>query len=160
MGGESDLATEIYIPIWFELLLSSAWLVHKYESPSGIVIVVASAGLVYRVLDTSQSWYNIFIKERILKVVSVARSLALVTINFFELSVIFGLLSFFFRFHNFYPEFDNVRQSLRNSIGFITTMGSPFDPTSWAGGLLYHSEIAFGLAFLNCDSQSRSFTTA
>jgi len=72
----------------------------------------------------------------------------LAIINYFELSIIFGLLSFVFRYDNFNPAFVTVTESLRHSIGVITTMGSRFDPASVVGGLLYYFEIAFGLAFL------------
>jgi hypothetical protein len=85
--------------------------------------------------------------------VSPVRSIVLVTINFFEISIIFGLLSLLFSHNNFNPDFENVTQSLRHSIGVITTIGSRFDPASVAGGILYYSEIAFGLAFL-FDEQS------
>ena len=82
------------------------------------------------------------------KPLSAVRSLALVTINYLELVIIFGLLAFHFRFDHFYPPFASITESLRYSIDVITTTGSRFDPASVVGGLLYYFEIAFGLGFL------------
>ncbi len=143
----SHLAVEIYVVAWFCLLLFFIWLVATIKLFSPIPLVVISATLIWRLLDISQSWFNIFMKIKV-EVLSPVRSLVLATINYFELSIIFGLLSFIFRYDNFNPTFVNVSQSLRHSIGVITTMGSRFDPASVLGGLLYYSEIAFGLAFL------------
>jgi len=104
--------------------------------------------LIWRQLDILQAWYNTFLKEEKVKALSAARSLALATINYLELAVIFGLLTFLFRSGNFNPGIITITESLRHSIGIITTIGSRFDPATAVGGLLYYSEVVFGLAFL------------
>jgi hypothetical protein len=143
----SYLVVEIYVVTWLCLLLLSIWLIATNEPFSLAALVVISAVLIWRMLDISQAWFNIFLRREP-KVLSPPRSLVLATINYFELSIIFGLLSFLHRIDNFYPTFANITQSLRHSIGVISTTGSNFDPASVGGGFLYYSEIAFGLAFL------------
>ena len=143
----SPVAVDIYVLIWCFFLIFLACLVATIQSFSLVALTVISAILVWRLLDISQSWFNIFLRRKV-EVVAPVRSLVLAVINYLELWLIFGLLSFLFRYGNFYPPFETITQSLRHSIGVITTMGSGFDPASVGGALLYYFEIAFGLGFL------------
>jgi len=141
--GWSPLFVEIYVLVTFSLLCFFVWWVYISE-----LLCVAIAGYaIWRLVDILQAWFNTF-KDPDIQASSSLRSLVLAAINYLELTMIFGLLAFFFRHDNFYPEFANIRESLRYSIGVITTMGSHFDPASWVGGIIYYSEIAFGLSFL------------
>lgn len=145
--GWSHLAVEIYVLVWFFLLVGFIWLIWAMEPFPLCILIFLTAIFIWRLLDISQSWFNIFMKKEV-EVLSPVRSLVLAVINYFEISIIFALLSFLFREGNFNPSFTTVTESLRHSIGVITTTGSRFDPASVAGGLLYYFEIAFGLAFL------------
>lgn len=140
----SYLAVEIYVVAWFSLLLLFAWLFSRIECLPLFIFILAVS--IWRLSDISQSWFNIFFYQEP-EVLSPVRSLVLATINYFELAIVFGLLAFFFR-EEFNPAIVTITESLRYSIGVITTMGSRFDPASWVTGLIYYLEIAFGLAFL------------
>lgn len=139
---ESHLLVEIYVMAWLLLLLFFVWLV----SIDKLSLIVALIFIIWRLTDISQSWFNIFVRIRP-RVLSPVRSLILAVINYFELVIIFGLLAFF-NGNNFYPPIENITQSLRHSIGIITTMGSPYDPATIITGFTYYIEIGFGLAFL------------
>lgn len=144
---QSHLAVEIYVVVWFFMLMLIAWLVWAFDPLPLVPLIVVTAILVWRQLDILQAWFSTFLKVRI-NALSPVRSLVLATINYLELAVVFGVLTFLYRFGNFNPGVVSITESLRHSIGVITTIGSRFDPASLVGGLLYYSEIVFGLAFL------------
>jgi len=146
--GWSPIAVDIYVFTWFFIIFSLVWLIPALEPlpTAGLAIVVVV--LAWRQLDILQAWFHIFIVPHPLRPASPIRSLALTVINYIELFLIFGLLAWVFRFENFYPPFATITESLRYSIGVITTAGSHFDPASVIGALIHYSELAFGLAFL------------
>ena len=144
---QSHLAVEIYVVVCFSILLLLIWPVSVLDPLSLFGRIFLAIFLVWRQLDILQAWYNTFLKEEV-KAISAVRSLALATINYLELAVIFGLLTFIFRSGNFYPGIVTITESLRHSIGVITTIGSRFDPATPFGSLLYYSEVVFGLVFL------------
>ncbi|KTB48879.1 hypothetical protein DEALK_17260 [Dehalogenimonas alkenigignens] len=137
------LVVEVYVTFWLVCLLVLAWAIGIAGSLPALLLLV----IIWRLLDISQAWFHTFLKHRV-KALSPVRSLALATMNYFELFIIFGILAYQFRTDNFYPSFVTITESLRYSIGVITAMGSKFDPASVLGGLLYYGEIAFGLGFL------------
>lgn len=106
--------------------------------------------LLWRLSDIIAQWFKnyIFGSGRLL---SVPRFLILTLINYLEVAIIFGIIAFVFK-NGFRDDLGNpfasVLQSLRYSIGVITTMGSMFEPSSWYGYLIFFVEIGCAVLFL------------
>ncbi len=78
----SYLVVEIYVIVWFLLLLSFIWLVSVCKLHPLIIIVLST----WRLSDITQSWFNIFMDVEP-RVLSPVRSLLLAVVNYFELAV-------------------------------------------------------------------------
>ena len=79
--------------------------------------------------------------------ISSRRFLILNLISYVEVWLIFSYLSFVHK-TAFSPEFCSIGQSMRYSIGILTTMGSNFEPATTCGGILFGLEVLAGLLFI------------
>lgn len=109
-------------------------------------IIFFTIFLSLRLIEIIWAWAHVYISPAGF-IKSPLRTFILTGINYFEIVFIFAVISFFFK-HDFHPQLDSIAQSLRYSIGIMTTMGSNFEPYHWRGYLLFFFEIGFGLLFL------------
>ena len=119
-----------------------------------LLVVFMILLLLWRLSDIIAQWFNNYIFGSG-KLLSAPRFLILTLINYLEITIIFGILAFVFKsgfqntsLFNLQPAFWSPWQSLRYSIGIVTTMGSVYEPSKWYGYLIFIGEITFTILFL------------
>jgi len=142
---------EIYVFIYLgiELLFFGLFFYPPFSS-SRVFIGATTFVLCWRLLDIFEKWFNNYILGSG-KVLSAPRFIILTLINYLEVTIIFGVIAFVLRDgfgDGLGNPFTSVLQSLRYSVGIMTTMGSVFEPSKWYGYLIFFGEIALGILFL------------
>ena len=115
-----------------------------YSSIPNILGVILFSWFLLSIFTT---WFDIFILKDEPGLLSPTRSLILALVNLFEIIFIFAILAFILR-GDFHPNICSNWQSLRYSIGVITTIGSDFEPYRPGGYLLFYFQLLFGVLFL------------
>ena len=80
------------------------------------------------------------------------RTLVLVLIGYFEILVAYAVIAFLFgsSFQNVLNTgtFDHVGDSLRYSVGVLTTLGSTWEPSACNGYLILYTQVLLGIIFI------------
>lgn len=114
--------------------------------------VIFSLFLMYRLFDIFQSWVNMFLLTEDPKLRDPSRNLVLAFIGYFEVIIGYSVLAFIFKSgftcvsntHTFH----HIVDSLRYSVGLLTTIGSNWEPSAWYGYFFFYTQVLFGVLFV------------
>ncbi len=145
---------DLYVLFWlvlgifiFFLLLFSPNLGQR-----SILGVIFSVLLLYRLFDIFQAWVNMFLLIENPELRDPIRNLVLAFVSYLEVIIGYSVLTFIFKsgysyFSNTHT-FQNVGDSLRYSIGVLTTIGSNWEPSTWCGYFFFYTQVIFGVLFV------------
>lgn len=108
--------------------------------------------LSYRLLDIFQAWVKMFLLSEDPELRDPLRTLVLVLIGYFEIAVAYAVIAFLYK--NGFQEvlntgtFDHIVESLRYSVGVLTTLGSTWEPSACNGYLILYTQVLLGVLFI------------
>ncbi len=117
-----------------------------------VVRVIFTLFLSYRLLDIFQAWVNMFLLKEDPELRDPLRTLVLTLVAYFEILVAYAVIAFLFKsgFQSVLNTgtFDHTVESLRYSVGILTTLGSTWEPSAFNGYLILYTQVFLGVLFI------------
>lgn len=143
-----------YVVSWFALgiIFFLALLLSDGLDQQPILRFVFAIILCYRLFDIFQAWVNMFLLEHDPQLRDPNRNLVLAFIGYLEIVIAYSVLAFLFKngFKNVSTAltFGDIVESLRYSLGILTTLGSNWEPSAFNGYSILCTQLTFGLLFV------------